>query len=562
MVFNYFVPILKGLKMSEDDVLMHVEMIPSSSFIVSDTNTTGKTQLVDFDEYTEIWQDFIASPNKPSFIGSLNRAIDTDPTMIPFVKGVFGKGYDAFMKRLDDNVIRASDARYFLSRYFSTCQRGAGSNLAGFPLIDFDGEGIEAHFDTSYDRNLEVVRNGYNNSIRMSPWRLKIGAPYDNRLRKITRDVAHDVDGLSRSLSSALSDLGADQITVEEATQICIESFDDFTDKPYVDTKYIGRGVLQMDFFLMYPPEIRQLILDGDVSTEELAKLTKEGELIPYIFDVSGGAGSIGILSDLAREHGSDSDMLDHYARYLVESYRAKKGRYPNNVVIVPREADMTLMGFEYVPLQEKLAEMGFDTSIATMESLEESLDGGGSLRCVDGHYVKPELVARRFTYLNDGKDGSRGIIRLDIPENMHIEPTQESRIVASDKRVNSRIIERVCEDSIPYIGASVDDTDLIDDFFGREDLRSSFPEIERMGLILKTFDKVAASGSGREVVSVHPYASGGYVGDVSRNVVESLRRKGVYNLVAHPNLLPLFVSNEGYIPPKTEIKMFAIARY
>lgn len=482
---------------------------------------------------------------------------------------------------------------------FSMVGRGAGSKLAGTPLFELreDMQGLTGTINPGLDRNLTLQsRYGLrlvNNSVRLSPLLTCIGQPYVERLVATTRLVAEAVDTVSGNLNKALALTQKARVPVEEVTSLVRANLNSLLNATYTD-KVPGRELLQMDYFLLYPPEVRRRILEtfkaqGNLEGlgPRLASLTQEGKLNMTIFDISGGAGGVGISEILSQKlSGRASGHMDAYISGLIASYETKTSRLPKSVLIVPREADLTLMNVEYTVLEEALRQIpGIEAvAITTMEILEQCLEGnkrtGGKLTVptLKGGVISPDLIVKRFTFLGEGRGtGYRGDVLVMLPDGVVMEPSSASRLVASDKRINSPILAAL-EAKLAQLGVEVMpflDLDLqggtlesatreIVQFM--DENRKRYPEIEFLGAVLKTGDKVPGrEGAAGEVISAYPIPASVMESQEMRRAfigkkLRELLLKGVTGVIVQPNVLSLVVDNEGKLLPKFELKMMAFA--
>lgn len=575
-------------------VLREPELQPKPYQFVVPQVTIGKSQLVSpenllrfatsvsrattRDELSLCINDIVAS--SAEFNGYFTTAVDTEDGVV-------------------EKPITSRTPEWKTEMLFSMVGRGAGSKLAGTPLFELreDIQGLTGTINPGLDRNLTLQsRYGLrlvNNSVRLSPLFARVGQPYTKRLVAATRLVADTVDTVSGNLNKALAFTKKACVPVEEAASLLRAHISTLLNATYTD-KVPGRELLQMDYFLLYPPEVRRGILEtfkaqGNLEGlgPRLASLTQQGKLSMTIFDISGGAGGVGISEILSQKlFGRPSGHMDAYISGLIASYETKTGRLPKSVLIVPREADLTLMNVEYTVLEDALRRIpGIEAvGIATMEILEQCLDAnrrtGGKLTVptLKGEVITPDLIVKRFTFLGEGRGtGYRGDVLVMLPDGVVMEPSSASRLVASDKRINSPILAAL-EAKLAQLGVEVMpflDLDLqggtlesatreIVQFM--DENRKRYPEIEFLGAVLKTGDKVPGrEGAAGEVISAYPIPASVMESQEMRRAfigkkLRELTLKGVTGVIVQPNVLSLVVDNEGKLLPKFELKMMAFA--
>lgn len=481
---------------------------------------------------------------------------------------------------------------------FSMVGRGAGSKLAGTPLFELrdDMEGVDAVINPTLDRNLEAkAKYGERliaNSVRLSPLMARIGKQYKDRLTRATQLVAQGVDVVSGNLNNAASASGAKRIPVEELTSFVRANLNTLLNTP-IDGRIPGRSVIQMDYFLLYPPEIRREILEtfkrsGSLENLRgtLAQNTVEGNMRMTIFDISGGSGGVGITEILAqRLLGRSSGHMEAYLDALLSSYELRTGKTPERIVIVPREADLTLMNFEYTVVEEALRARGVPrVGITTLELLQQSIEvaerTGRRLQIptLKGEVIAPELIIKRFTFPNEGRGvGYRGDIIPEMPDGVILEPNNSSRIVASDKRINSQILialepqlDQLGVEVMPFLDIDITGRSLksiADEIVGfMKGNREQYPEIDFLGAVLKTGDKIPGrEGGAGEVISAYPVPASVIDNPEMQRLfigkkIRELILKGVTGVIVQPNVLSLVIDNNGKLLPKFELKMMAFA--
>lgn len=481
---------------------------------------------------------------------------------------------------------------------FSMVGRGAGSKLAGTPLFELrnDMDGIEGIIDPSLDRTLQS-KKAYGtrviaNSVRLSPLVMRIGRQYKDRLVQATQLIAREVDVVSGNLRNVLENSPAGAMSVEKVTDYVRANLNNLLNTPN-ENKVPGRSVIQMDFFLLYPPEVRRKILetfrqDGSLVAmeKELARYSAEGNMKMTVFDISGGSGGVGISEILSKKVlGRESGHMRAYLGAMLGSYETRMGRLPKQVLIAPREADLTLMNFEYTEVEDALLSAGIrSVGITTLELLQQSIEvaekTGRELQVptLKGTVVKPELIIKRFTFPNEGKGvGYRGDILTKLPNGVILEPNNGSRIIASDKRVNSQILtalepelDRLGVEVMPFLDLDIAErpiNELTNDVVRyMNSVRNRYPEVDFLGAVLKTGDKIPGrEGGAGEVISAYPVPASVMKSSEMRRLfigkkIRELILKGVTGIIVQPNVLSLVVDNNGVLMPKFELKMMAFA--
>lgn len=575
-------------------VRLESELQPKPYQFVVPQITIGKSQLVSPENLLRFATGVSLAATRDELVARINELVINSREF----SGYFTAPIDTV-----DGVIEEPITFYTPERktemLFSMVGRGAGSKLAGTPLFELRGDmqGIASVVNPDLDRDLTLQSRygawSFSTSVRLSPLHARIGQPYTDRLAEATRLVADAVDTVSGNLNKALAFTKKARVPVEKATSLVRANLSTLLNTTYTD-KVPGRELLQMDYFLLYPPEVRRSILEtfkaqGNLEGlgPRLASLTQEGKLNMTIFDISGGAGGVGISEILSQKLlGRTSGHMDAYISGLTASYEAKVGRLPKTVLIVPREADLTLMNVEYTVLEEALRQIpGIEAvAITTMEILEQCLIGnkrtGGKLTVptLKGGVISPDLIVKRFTFLGEGRGtGYRGDVLVTLPNGVVIEPSSASRLIASDKRINSPILAaleaklaQLGVEVIPFLDLDLQGSTLesatreIVQFM--DENRKRYPEIEFLGAVLKTGDKVPGrEGVAGEVISAYPIPASvirslemrrAFIGKKLRE----LTLKGVTGVIVQPNVLSLVVDNEGKLLPKFELKMMAFA--
>lgn len=537
--------------------------------------TTGKCQLVPAESLL-------------LFGTSLSRAGSLDELAQRIDSSEFAPYFDT------DPVFKFYPPERKLEMIFSIAGRGAGSKLAGSPLFvledgaqgltmdagDMAGETVSLE-ETHGERRIK-------NSVRLSPLRGVIGQPFSRNLPQATERIARAIDTVSTNLQLALERTKKDRVSVEEVTEFAKRNLPMFLQPASAISP--GREVLQMDFFLFYPPDVRKRMLQEFIEKgtledmrDELSTFTREGNMRAAVFDISGGAGGVGITEFLSeRLLGTPSGHMDAYLDAVLSSAEARLGKRPRRVAIVPRNADMTLMNFEYVPVEKALKKRGLEEAgISTLELLQAAIEAGDTLSVplLNGAVMRTDTILKRFTFPNEGKGaGYRGDVFVRLPEGVTMSPLNSSRIVASDKRVNLQIVEALGDelralgvDPIPSLdidlnGGSFEDLgDRIIEFMDRQ--RNAYPEIDFLGAVVKTGDKIPGrEKTAGEVISAYPIPPSVFSGgEMKRAFIDKKLRelflRGVSGVIVQPNIMSLVADNEGVIAPKFEVKMMAFAK-
>lgn len=504
-------------------------------------------------------------------------------------------GETEFAPFFEDPVFKYYPPERKLEMIFSIVGRGAGSKLAGSPLFelkdDFQGlatpiediEGINIAVKAIY--GTRIIKN----SVRLSPLVGTVGQPFSSNLPEATKIIAQAVDTVSNNLEITLQASGRTKIGVEEATDLIRNNLPTLIRASRDSIP--GREVLQMDFFLIYPAEVRRRMIETfitngnlDQMRGELAELTRQGTMRASVFDISGGSGGVGITEFLSqRVLARSSGHMDAYMDAIIFGANSRLGKAPANAVITPRQTDMTLMNFEYLPAEIALKDrVSGDVGISTLELLQASIEACGNrldVPILNGKVIKPDMVVKRFTFPNEGKGaGYRGDLFVQMPKGVTMTPPNSSRIVASDKRVNLRIVEMLKDqliplgiDPIPFLDLDLRSgnfevlSEQVVEFMVSN--RGAYPEIDFFGAVVKTGDKIPGREKiAGEVISAYPIPSSVMVNPEMRRafVVKKLRElylRGVSGVIIQPNILSLVADNQGNIAPKFEVKMMAFAK-
>jgi hypothetical protein len=485
--------------------------------------------------------------------------------------------------------------RTLIYRLFSANQRGGGSRISGYPLIELDPNkyvGMEAF----YRIEKEIMRRGddaydglgSDDVRRLSGYHIKIGRPYAKKLIQATSLVAKGIDRVSANLSVEVKrrrDIG-ESIGVEDLSVWCCDNLSRLMAVPEGG----GRFIAKVDFLLCPPASLREEVLNKGSVNEALAKELREalqkGEFCLSAIDISGGGAGVGISETVARHWGFESSgNLQAYVEHLLHAYYRLNARPPTQVVIMPRTDEYRTFGSEeYIPLRAAFRERGYPSYIVTSEMYQEQLSGNsGRVRIgsVDGEDIimggdHRTLVVRRYTYLRERQEGLRGVIPLH-PRGTTVLPSDESRIVASDCRVNLRMLDRVTKplrgsqdenqngpfQIIPFAFLKLGEPNAA---YAAQGFLAScmdqWPEVKYLGGVAKPVDKVLVSKGGG-VRSAYPLPPIPTNRDLIDRMVEPLFRnlleKGVGEIVVMPNVLPVVVDQHHRILPKFEVRMISL---
>ena len=537
--------------------------------------TTGKCQLVS----PESLLRFGTMLSPLNDLAALAQAIE-ESEFVPF---------------FEDPVFKYYPPERKLEMIFSIVGRGAGSKLAGSPLFELkdDFRGLITPVEDIEGKNI-VIQETYGtriikNSIRLSPLVGTVGQPFSRNLPEATKIIAQAIDTVSANLEKEFQRSGRSKIGVEEATDIIRNNLPILIRR--TNDSIPGREVLQMDFFLLYPPDVRRrmietFIADGklDRIKSELAELTQQGMMRASVFDISGGSGGVGITEFLSKRIlDKSSGHMEAYMDAVLFGAYSRLGKMPTNAVITPRQADLTLMNFEYLPTERALRErLAGKVGISTLELLQAAIETDGEkleIGTLKGEVIRPDTIIKRFTFPNEGKGaGYRGDLFVRMPAGVTMAPLNSSRIVASDKRVNLKIVEMLKDqlipfgiDPIPYLDLDLRSgnfealSEQVVEFMVAN--RNAYPEIDFFGGVVKTGDKIPGREKiAGEVISAYPIPSSVMINPDMRRafIVKKLRElylRGVSGVIVQPNILSLVADNEGNIAPKFEVKMMAFAK-
>ncbi len=542
--------------------------------------------------------------------------------------------------RQGQRYVNPSNARYILDQVFSSVGRSAGGRLAGVPLTTLhkDRVGIEVKTAKNIDNEFRVkyVYGKYfgENTFSIKKRRVKIGQPYTDRLIEASKLITQAIDLVGRHLDEYIrknSSAKKNLFSVEKLSEFTLNNLGTwFKDKDFLTYDGLrSRTHQNMDYFFLPDKNIRKKIIEdtkenngsmSDKLKNILEKETLQGNLKMTVVDISGGGGTTGLAQFVAKLLGyTESGSMDSYINSLVSTYKSKQGKTPRSIVICPRIDDLTLMSIEYMPVVEGIKKWGINPYIVLAEQLEESFqkwDGKSQFTTVtwDGKTIFPELIAKRFTFLGAGLNNStdRGYIRAKLPPGVEIIPSPASRIPASDKRINSKILE-LLKPNLKKLGVIVIPTKIIrivdrnkiEDFDNQlkkaslnnltklQELKNQYvkqgveiaikeiinfaknnqdewPEIGFIGLILKLDDKrPGRAGKGGELVSAYPIPSGilkaavskktskdqekykFYLEEIVTHRIYNLVNKGVYDIIMQPNLLTAFSDGEDFMETK-----------
>lgn len=482
--------------------------------------------------------------------------------------------------RSEQKNINPSDARYILDQTFSLVGRSAGGRLAGAPLTTLhrDIQGVKINIIRNIDDEIRVkyIYGKYSgeNTFSIKKRRVRVGQPYTDRMIQASKLVTQVIDAVGRRLDEYVQKYRTSKkmlFSVEKLSEYAlghiITWFGEKNTLSYNGRR--SRTHQNMDFFFLPDKEIRKKIIEdtqknnGYIS-DPLKKLlqneTLKGMLQLGILDISAGAGTTGLSEFIAKLlNYRESGSMNAYINSMVTTFESKYDRKPNSIIICPRAEDLTLTATEYIPAVEEIRRWGIKAEIVLAEQLEKSLrnwDGKSRFATTtwDGRTIIPELVAKRFTFLGAGlnNDKDRGYIRAKLPPGMEIIPSPSSRIPASEKRINSKILEllkpeleklrvviiptkaislvsrtkmEMINDTLKkatgqnkvklqglknqYVKQSIQNA--VEDIIAFvQDNRAEWPEIEFLGLILKLDDKRPGRvGKGGELVSTYPIPAG-----------------------------------------------------
>jgi hypothetical protein len=495
--------------------------------------------------------------------------------------------------------ISPSDARYILDQTFSLLSRSAGGRLAGVPLTTLHKNVFGITTGTA--RKIESeIREKYSyggikgeNSFSITKRRIRIGQPYTDRLIESAKLITQVIDAVARHIDSYInrqSILGTNLFSAEKLSEYALDNLTRWMKEK--DTfKYNGsrsRVYQNMDFFFIPDKELRRKIIktvqqNNNLMTDSLKKIlidkTNKGLLQLAVVDISGGGGTTGLSEFVSKLLGyKKAGSIDAYINSITSTYKNFIGRSAGSIILCPRKDDLTLTSIEYMPIINELKRRKIKCHIVLAEQLEESLqswNGRAPFTTVawDKQIVRPELIAKRFTFLGEGvrEETDRGYIRAKLPPGVMIIPSPASRIPASDKRINSKVLE-ILKDKLHSFGVVVIPTKVINIIdsekladinkkingsTGNEtasliklkkqyiscgvmkvikeiavfakDNREEWPEIDFLGLIMKLDDKrPGRKGKGGELVSAYPIAASILkILDNNSNCVDNILKDG-----------------------------------
>jgi hypothetical protein len=257
----------------------------------------------------------------------------------------------------------------------------------------------------------------------------------------------------------------------------------------------------------------------------------------------------------------------------------------PTQVVIMPSSSDMRDFGSdEYVVLWKAFREKGYRTYVATSEMYQERLSEGPKrlvTTSIDGEHIiiggeEKTLIVRRYMYLYGDKKELRGIIPRH-PPGTTVLPSDESRIVASDCRVNLPMLEhatRSIQESpgdnrlspfqiIPFAILKLQDPNAV---YAAQGFLAScsdeWPEVNYLGGVVKPVDKVLGDEGDvvRSAYPLPPIPTTGYIIDAMvKPLFANLIERGIGEVVVMPNVLPFIVDQHHRVMPKFEIRMISL---
>lgn len=490
---------------------------------------------------------------------------------------------------------RFSQLRDIIFNLFSADQRGGGSRICSLALVELDPQknvGLHAlhlpHKEALFRSNAELKGIALNGTASLSGYRIKIGRPYAEIMFRVTKMVADAIDRVSANLSIAADCRreNGETIEVEDLTRWCSSNLPEL-----ISTENAGgRLISKVDFFLYPPKYLRAAVADKGFVTKDLAaelrNALQNGQYHLSAFDISGGSAGVGTSEILARHWGfATSGIQAAYAESLLDAYQRLNQRPPTQVVIMPNAVDlMNLAALEYLPLRELFRNRGYRTYIVTSEAYEAGLDIDPKrvrMQSIDGRKFTVgqgewTLIVRRYAYLFEGRGRGKGIIPQH-PQGATVLPSDESRIVASDCRINLNIMKRLetvlVEGStggqrqnfqvLPWIILKLEDLQAPDSAVSfLASCVDQWPEVKYLGGILKPVDKIPPSPSGyaQPTFPVPPIPISQLTLDTMvKPLFTNLLTKGVDEVVVMPNILPLVVDQNQVLLPKMEIRMIAI---
>jgi hypothetical protein len=488
-----------------------------------------------------------------------------------------------------------SDLRNLVFRLFSVNQRAGGSHISAYPLIELDS-GNYLGVETSYSPEKELVlrgndisrTSGLDDMRRLSGYHIRIGRPYASILIQATSLLARRIDRVCANLSDEVMRRKGHQRTigVEDLSVWCSEHLQRLMAMPNQG----GRFIAKADFVLYPPPSLREKVLKQGSVTQALATELRDslqkGEFCLSVFDISGGAAGVGLSERVSRHWGfPSSGNLESYVQHLMHAFDRLNSEAPTQVVIMPSSSDMRDFGSdEYVALWKAFREKGYRTYIATSEMYQERLSESPErlvTTSIDGEDIiiggkEKTLIVRRYMYLNADKKEPRGIIPRH-PPGTTVLPSDESRIVASDCRVNLPMLEHatrpICGSRgkdplspfriIPFAFLRLEDTNAVYTAQGfLASCMDEWPEVGYLGGVVKPVDKVVFSGreAVRSAYPLPPIPTSSHVIDkMVRPLFDNLLQRGVGDVVVMPNILPLVVDQNHSVLPKFEIRMISL---
>lgn len=491
--------------------------------------------------------------------------------------------------------IKHSDLRAVIFSLFSDNQRAGGSRISGYPLIEIDSQacvGLEAEYEPQKDivfmPNEGKEDASHDDMARLSGYHIKVGRPYAKTIKQVMSLIARGVDRISANLSCEVTSQLRDKedVSVEELSAWCSDNLGKLMAKP----NSRGRLISKVDFFLYPPPAMREKILkQSSINKRQATALRvalQKGKYFLSAFDISGGAAGVGISEVVARHWGvQSSNNLATYVDSLLGEHDRRNNSTPSQIIVMPCEADLKTFGsVEFAPLCRAFRERRYPCHVVTSEAYQDQLSKSPdrvSVRNIDGDIVivggeERTLIVRRYTYLYEGNEQSRGAIPRH-PFGTTVLPSDESRIIASDCRVNLRMLDHVTKplrgepgegqrgsfQLIPFTFLKLEDANA--SYAAQGFLASctdGWPEVKYLGGVVKPVDKMPVSEAGvvRSAYPLPPIPTSRHVIDIMvKPLFESLIAKGVDEIVVMPNILPLVVDQNYGVLPKFEIRMISL---
>lgn len=510
------------------------------------------------------------------------------------------------------------ELKWMVDAGFSAVGRGAGSAIAGIPLITFDkNPGIRIGYDHEYHdpeqmgkRHVDSRPYGsfkITNSLTFSPYSIAIGEPYAGRMGAATALFADLADTVAGNLSHTYLNgrNGSHVLSVAELETHIRENLHELANRPY-EGAAPGRNVIKIDYFTLYPPEIRAEMLERffesgsmDGITKDaafvarLADLTRNGGMRLAMLDISGGYDGAGVSEMISiMRRGTGANQIEHYVRSVVQEFASKTGRTPKNVLIASREGMMTAFQFEHRVLQQSMLTYGRhfgieSVGITDLEMVEQSIavarQSGSAFRVptLDGRVIEPDVIVKLFAYPYGTRHlEEEGLIIPELPGGAIFSPTPSSRKVISDKRINSALLNALRNEldahgvdvfpareinvALKLSSSFSRATDQIIEFMRQNADR--YPDMAYTGAILKLSDKLERT-DGSEVRSVYPIPAGAMAGGEVAELFVYGRLKELYEtggskFIVQPNVVTLTVDNDGNIPPKFEVRVAAYSDF